>query len=441
MKSLQSEVRGEVLEPAPAAYHRDFGGVHTVVPRAVVRPLDGDDVAAVVRFAARSGQRVVARGHGCSSDGQSLTDNIALDLKSLRGVTLFSEDPEHYYAAAGTPWGTVQETLWAQDRCVRVLTDNAAATVGGTLSVGGFGSTSRKLGAQIEQVVSLDVVTGAGERKTITRDGEDRALFEYTLAGLGQTAIIVGAKMRSRPRPQGTLLSRTILPGNTTLSSITTQLLADTVNEHCFLSKVIARNKWQVVSGRDMALSAEIPAVPTGSLWLERYHDQRFALTEMYVPGLAAAQLQAGLIKSADEVCNLWSDFMVPHDAADALWEAVAPLCEEPNFTQGPLGTVLERRTDIDELPLIPLPHAPQIVSLGVYCALPPTQVATYEKRYHAAAEKCVELGGRVYLYGCHPRRLDFYERQLGKQTLAAWRDVKRRYDPQDVLGQGWLTR
>jgi FAD/FMN-containing dehydrogenase len=72
---------------------------------------------------------------------------------------------------------------------------------------------------------------------------------------------------------------------------------------------------------------------------------------------------------------------------------------------------------------------------MGVYCVLPPGLVADYQRRFHRAAEACTGAGGRVYLYGCHPRTEAFYRAQFGEQTMAAWRAVKDRYDPDGILG------
>jgi FAD/FMN-containing dehydrogenase len=47
-----------------------------------------------------------------------------------------------------------------------VMPDAMMLTVGGTLSVGGIGETSYRYGAQVDNVVELDVVTGAGELVT-----------------------------------------------------------------------------------------------------------------------------------------------------------------------------------------------------------------------------------------------------------------------------------
>jgi cytokinin dehydrogenase len=273
-----------------------------------------------------------------------------------------------------------------------------------------------------------------------TTDADHAALFDYTLCALGQTAIIVGAELRTRPRPAGTLLSRRLLPAGTPLSQVCSGLFdavaADA--EHCFVSSVLAKASWQVVLGRDLATP---PSPVPGQIFLERYHDQRFTLSEQYVPALSRALTAAGLLADPEAACNLWSDFLVPSAAADALHAAVMALCDEPRFTQGPLGTVLLRSEAqrARPLPLCPIPDAERVVSLGVYCVLPPNHTAEYERRFCAAAETCVALGGRVYLYGCHPRSHAFYERMLGPGTLHTWRAVKRRHDPGDVIGNGLL--
>jgi len=78
-----------------------------------------------------------------------------------------------------------------------VLPDIGEVTVGGTLSAGGFGTTSHRYGAQVGQVEQLDVVTGTGERVrcSATRNVE---LFDAVRSGQGQFGIITEAWIRLR---------------------------------------------------------------------------------------------------------------------------------------------------------------------------------------------------------------------------------------------------
>jgi cytokinin dehydrogenase len=79
-----------------------------------------------------------------------------------------------------------------------VLTDYLELSVGGTLSVGGVGGASPHYGAQADNVLELEVVTGAGQRAVCspTRAPE---LFYAVLAGLGQCAVLVRATLRMVP--------------------------------------------------------------------------------------------------------------------------------------------------------------------------------------------------------------------------------------------------
>ena len=52
----------------------DFGGMIQRVPRAVATPRSAEELAGIVRKAARDGTRLAVRGGGHSQGGQCLTD-------------------------------------------------------------------------------------------------------------------------------------------------------------------------------------------------------------------------------------------------------------------------------------------------------------------------------------------------------------------------------
>lgn len=104
-------------------------------------------------------------------------------------------------AQPGTLWGDVAKVSLAQGLTPPVMVDAMMLTVGGTLSVGGTGETSYRYGAQVDHVLELDVVTGAGELLTCSPERNDE-LFRMVLAGLGQCGIIVRARLRLMPSPK-----------------------------------------------------------------------------------------------------------------------------------------------------------------------------------------------------------------------------------------------
>jgi cytokinin dehydrogenase len=73
------------------------------------------------------------------------------------------------------------------------LTTIVDTTVGGTLSVGGVGGESFRTGAQVDQVLELEVATVDGR---ITRCSAEQhsELFDAVRAGIGQCGVIVGAR-------------------------------------------------------------------------------------------------------------------------------------------------------------------------------------------------------------------------------------------------------
>ena len=174
----------------------DFGRMARRVPEAVVTPQSAEEVAGIVRCAAKDGIRLAVRGGGHSQGGQSLTDRgIVLDTRGLDRVQ--PAGPELVRAQGGAQWSQVLDALRGTRRLPPVLVDIGEATVGGTLSAGGVGSTSHRYGAQVGQVEQLEVVTGTGERVRCS-PVRNEGLFNAVRSGQGQFGIITEAWIRLR---------------------------------------------------------------------------------------------------------------------------------------------------------------------------------------------------------------------------------------------------
>ena len=68
------------------------------------------------------------------------------------------------------------------------------------MSVGGTGNASHRFGAIVDHVREIEVVTGDA-RRVVCSPTRERDLFEMTLAGLGQCALIVRARVALVPAP------------------------------------------------------------------------------------------------------------------------------------------------------------------------------------------------------------------------------------------------
>jgi cytokinin dehydrogenase len=172
----------------------DYGGHVSRKPIAILRPRSANDVARMVGYANKHDLKIAMRGQGHSQYGQSQVDGgIVIDSSTLNGVRWHGGDAID--ADPGAQWGQVAQAALERGLIPPVMVDSMMLTVGGTLSVGGTGETGYRYGAQVDNVLELDVVTGAGELVTssVERNAE---LFLMTLAGLGQCGIIVRARLR-----------------------------------------------------------------------------------------------------------------------------------------------------------------------------------------------------------------------------------------------------
>lgn len=178
------------------ARSHDFGRMIKRMPEAVATPKSAGEVSSIVRRAAKDQIQIAIRGRGHSQGGQSLTDHgLVLDTTCLNRVKPLG--PELVRAQGGTQWGKVVDALHGTRRLPRVLVDIAEATVGGTLSAGGLGTTSHRYGVQVGLVEQLEVVTGTGER-VLCSSTQDEDLFAAVRGGQGQFGVITEAWIRLR---------------------------------------------------------------------------------------------------------------------------------------------------------------------------------------------------------------------------------------------------
>ncbi|TXG61794.1 hypothetical protein EZV62_013157 [Acer yangbiense] len=185
---------------------KDFGGVYSFEPSAVIRPSCADDVARVVKAASRSSNlTVAARGNGHSINGQAMAHRgLVLDMRSTEDnhFKLLTINGVYYVDVSG---GALWEDVLK--RCVlefgmapRSWTDYLSLTVGGTLSNAGVSGQAFRYGPQTSNVTELEVVTGKGD-VLICSENENPELFFGVLGGLGQFGVITRARVVLQSAP------------------------------------------------------------------------------------------------------------------------------------------------------------------------------------------------------------------------------------------------
>ena len=177
--------RGPLIAPNEPGYDRareTFNGLTDNRPAVIARPVDTGDVVAAVRFAYASGLPISVRGGGHSVAGHSVGDaSVMIDLRLLRDVTV---DPENRTATVGggACWSDVDARTNGYGLAVPGGTYGDTG-VGGLTLTGGIGHLTGLHGMTLDNVLSLEMVTAAGE--VIHVNAEDEPDLFWALRGGG----------------------------------------------------------------------------------------------------------------------------------------------------------------------------------------------------------------------------------------------------------------
>jgi cytokinin dehydrogenase len=193
MPDIDGVVRTDPASLAAAA--DDFGHIVHKTPLLVLEPGSTDDIVTALDYARRYNGTAAAQGQSHSVWGRAMTDGQGgvIDMTSLRSIGPVQND--RITVDAGAKWSDVLRATLAQGKTPPVLTDYLELSVGGTIVVGGVGSTTARYGLQADNLISMEVVTGKAQRVTCS-PSSNSDLFNAVRAGLGQVGVITKATLK-----------------------------------------------------------------------------------------------------------------------------------------------------------------------------------------------------------------------------------------------------
>ena len=183
--------RGELIMPDDPAYdgHRTiWNGSFDRQPALIIRCAGVADVIAAVKFGRASGLPVAVRSGGHSFPGFSVADDaLLIDLSPMKGVRV---DPDRRTARvqAGVLLGELDRETQAFGLAVPSGIVTHTGVAGLTLG-GGIGWIMRKHGLSIDHLISVDLVTAAGEFVRASAE-ENSELFWGVRGGGGNFGIV-----------------------------------------------------------------------------------------------------------------------------------------------------------------------------------------------------------------------------------------------------------
>jgi glycolate oxidase len=191
-----------------AAYETDALTAYRQKPLAVVLPADTDEVAAVLRYAARERIPIVPRGAGTSLSGGAIpaADAIVVGLGRFNRILAVDYDNRCVVAQSGVTNLAISDAVaergfyYAPDPSSQI-----ACTIGGNVAENSGGVHCLKYGLTTNNVLGIELVTPAGE--VIRLGGRHLDSGHYDLLGLtigseGLLGVVTEVTVRILPLPQ-----------------------------------------------------------------------------------------------------------------------------------------------------------------------------------------------------------------------------------------------
>ncbi|MBI5288033.1 MAG: FAD-binding oxidoreductase [Chloroflexi bacterium] len=197
---LRRRVAGEIITAGDEAYDGARALANLTFdrrPLAIVRAESTDDVAETVRFARGAGLPLTVRSGGHSVPGLSVVDGaVVVDLSRMKRVVI---DVEQCTARvqAGATSGDIAGP--AGEHGLAITTgDTSSVGMGGLATGGGIGFMARKYGLTIDNLLSARVVTSEGDTVT-ANPTEHPDLFWAIRGGGGNFGIVTEFELRLAP--------------------------------------------------------------------------------------------------------------------------------------------------------------------------------------------------------------------------------------------------
>ena len=402
--ALQEGVSAPVLTSLEArrAYSSNFGGMVCKMPALVVRTASEEEVTHVLRLARQAQCSVAIRGSGHSFGAHGLCAGgiVVLNQAGREEIRMLNQDLVE--VSSRTSWGALEQWLNRHGRAMPVLTNELGVSVGGTLSVGGYGEGTVAHYGQIDLVVRMKLILPDGSSVWCSAT-ENSELFRYGLGSLGQLGFIEKVVLRTLPyHPRSHIFIYTfpdlLALVNATLwlaeSDEPIDFFSGQHYQSCFVATYGRR-----ASGRDAASEA----APPGGAQLGT------ARAQVAMDWPLRSLREERRTRWDPEHCFVWADYTVSLDHLERfvsfLTQNVLGDAAYQRYNGRTLMLALRRPERKTHFPFEPITPAMSGIALGfgVYFKVPraePEGLRRVQGLQRRALEQCLRCGGRPYLAG-----------------------------------------
>jgi FAD/FMN-containing dehydrogenase len=192
--ALPGSLRAKAIEPTDTGYAGVRSTyIYTGSPALVIRPETADDVVSALAYAREQGAPLAVRSGGHGISGRSTNDGgIVIDLAKLDAIEI-EPDSGRVRLGPGARWGDVAQALRPHGLAIS-SGDYGDVGVGGLATAGGIGLLGRKHGLTLDRVVAAELVLADG---TAVRADAD---LLWAVRGAGANfGIVTALELEARP--------------------------------------------------------------------------------------------------------------------------------------------------------------------------------------------------------------------------------------------------
>jgi FAD/FMN-containing dehydrogenase len=198
---------------------KDWSGLPSAVPLALIRPRDTSEVAAALEICSRYAQPVVTQGGltGLVGGANLRGGEVALSLDRMNQIVEIDPVSGTMTVQAGTPLQVVQEAASAAGFYFPLdLGARGSCSIGGNLATNAGGNRVIKYGMMRDQVLGIEAVLASGAivggLNKMIKDNSGYDLRNLLIGSEGTLAVITRAVLRLRPKPTATTTAWCGLP-------------------------------------------------------------------------------------------------------------------------------------------------------------------------------------------------------------------------------------
>ena len=416
------------------------------LPQAVVFARSQQQVVDILQLCNRRQVRIIPRGTGTGTTGATVPDQGGIILSLERMADILEIDPANRIARVqpGVTNGALQQALakqgffWPPDP-----TSAAVCTVGGNLAYNSAGPRAVKYGTARENTLGLQAVTGAGEA---IRTG---VITSKGVVGYDLTRLLIGSEGTLAVITEAVLKLTPLAEAKGTMQAGYRDVHAAAQAVSAIMAQPVTPCALELMDGTAIAMVREFSDLDlppgVGALLMIEVDGPSHCLQQ----SLSAVQQAAavdGLIDlqvadSDEEVAKLWRTRKALSPALRNVApkkineDIVVPVSRIPDLIEGLEG--LSRRHRIT---IVNFGHAGN-GNIHVNLLTHPDDAAEMERAaacLDAMFNLVLELGGTLSgEHGVGLEKREFVAREIDPVTLRLMQDIKRQFDPNNILNPG----